>query len=338
MVNDKVELEINGQKIDKFISYQIESNIFVADDAFSLELAAPLTEVARGSRCRLYVNGELELDGLVDSISSSYSKDSSKLTLQGRDLMGLLVDSYVEDFITLENIKLKALAASLLKKVPYIKTKDIIYGKGNKSLVIELEKDDEYDSVQIEPGQTVFDVLKTFARSRGLIMFSTPSGKIVFGEPVSKGRADYSLTDENIIEAEVVDDISKGYSKVIVIGQQQGADYLEAEDINTTGEIEDKSYPFYKPLVEVSESDGANPKKEAQLLMNKKIFDSFQLSYKTYGHSQDGKNYHANALCHIHDGPHNINGTYLCYSRTFELSKEGSFTNFKLAPRGVLPE
>lgn len=338
-MRDKVSLVINNLKIENFLSYRIESDLFVSDDAFEITLANPGTDIPEGARCKLYVNDQLELNGITDRISNSYDKSGSKLSIEGRDLMGLLIDSYCEEFPTLENVTLKEIAERLLADVPFINRKNITYGKGNKNRAVPLTKtEDEYEFTQISPYSTVFEELKKHAIARGMLFFSMPDGTLIFGEPMTSGKSEYTLIKgKNIIEAERVRDISKRYKTVTVTGQQQGTDLFEPDDINIEGMVEDADFPFAKPFVAQAEHDGQDPQKYAKILMEKQQFEGFTLSYKTHSHSQNGKNYQVNAVCHVKDEKFSIDDDFLIYGRTFEMSRNGVFTTLKLSKLGILP-
>jgi len=88
---------------------------------------------------------------------------------------------------------------------------------------------------------TVAETLKTYAASRGLMFWLQPDATLVFGRPMTGGKATYrpdqahrQTVENNIIEGEEVTDISKQYSKVTVIGQQQGTDAITPAAINTS--------------------------------------------------------------------------------------------------------
>lgn len=349
-MQDKIALHIDNQRIENFQSYTIESDIYTADDAFSLELANPEIDVREGRRCELYVNGGLEMTGIIDRISKSYDKSGVKMKVEGRDLMGLLVDSYCEEFITLQGIKVKALAERLLKKVPFINREKIIYqenfsgklkkkAKGESSAAL---MDAPHNFSQIEPGMTIFDALKDYAGSRGLMFFCLPDGTMVFGKPKEKGEPVFNIIctkdgrDNNVIEGGMVKDISKRYRKITVIGQQQGTDLIGTENINTKATIEDKEFPFYKPMVAKNNNDYQSPKLHARMLLEKSRHQGFQLNYKVPGHSQNNKNWTTNELCNVKDEVLDIEGTYLIYARTFEMSKQGVYTSLKLGIPGVV--
>jgi len=71
-MRDKISLHINNLKIENFLSYRIESDLFVADDAFEITLANTGAEISEGAQCKLYINDTLELNGIIDKITDSY--------------------------------------------------------------------------------------------------------------------------------------------------------------------------------------------------------------------------------------------------------------------------
>ncbi|KAF0145123.1 MAG: mu-like prophage tail protein gpP [Nitrospirae bacterium] len=350
-MRDKISLIVGGYKVENFISYTIDSDLYVADDAFSLELANPEVTIYKGSRCELYVNDILEMTGIIDKITPSYDKSGNKLRVEGRDLMGLLTDSCCEEFITLQGVTLKALTERLLKKTPFISTKDIVY---QENVVGKLKSkkhsksaawDTSQNFSQIEPGMTIVEALKEYARSRGVIFWSMPDGTFVFGRPLVSGEPAFRLTnrkdgkENNIKEGEKTEDISKQYSSITVMGQQQGTDATATSSINTKATVANDAVPFYKPFVVKNNNDAQSPKAHGQMLLDKQRQEGFQLRYKVAGHSQNGKNWTINQICHVEDEAPNFNlkDSYLIYGRTFELSKDkGVVTTLRLGYPGVI--
>lgn len=350
-MSDNIELRVGSMVIKNWLSYTVEADIYTADDAFSLELAHPETDVAAGKRCELYVNGTLELTGIIDRVNISYDKSGEKLRIEGRDLMGLLVDSYCEEFFTLEGSTVKSLAERLLKNIPFINRKAIVYQEDFAGRLKKKGKSSGESSVslidapqnfsQIEPGMTVFEALKQYSASRGMMFFSLPDGSFVFGKPREKGKPLFSIvctregTENNVLEGEMAHDISKQYSKITVIGQQQGTDSTESDQVNTKASVTDSSVPFRKPMVVKDNNDYQSPALHGRMLMEKARHEGFQLCYTVPFHSQGGRNWTINELCTVKDEVLGIEGTYLIYGRTLELSRQGSCTRVKLGRPGV---
>ena len=354
---DNVTLQIGGQRIENVSAYSIEADIYTADDAFSLELANPEITVTAGQRCELYVNDQLELTGIVDKVISSYDKGGRKLKVEGRDLCGLLVDSCCEDFIDIQTITVKALAERLLKNVPFIKRSAIQYQeniKGNlkkkkvnaPNLFATMDAAQNY--ARIEPGQTIFEVLKIYSMSRGMMFFAMPDGTFVFGKPKDGGEPLYYLVmkrsdpnGNNVLEARRVEDISRRYSKVTVVGQQQGFNpfsnsAIAAPAINTKAVVTDPTFPFYKPMVATDMNDARSPKLHGQMLMEKMRYEGFHLHYKVARHSQNGRNWKINEMCRVTDDVFGIDDSFLIYGRTFERSKRGTFSMLRLGYPGIV--
>lgn len=348
-MSDRVVLQVGGTKIEKFCSYRIDADLYMAGDSFNLELAPLALGIKEGSRCQLLVNDRLELTGLIDRIEDGGSCDRNWTHLDGRDLMGLVVDSYVEEYVTLEGITLKALAERLLKKVPFINRSAIEYQGGiagaraNTTTGDGTMFGDEQAKAQVEPGQTVFEVLKDYAMSRGAMFFSLPHGAFVFGRPKAKGRPMFKLTrrrdgrGNNVLDGSRVRDLSQRYSKITVIGQQQGQDQFDTDEINTKAEVTDGEVPFYKPYVTINNNDGQSPAHEARMLLEQQRARGVQFSYRVARHSQNGRNWTINELCELEDEVLNERATYLIYGRTFILDKrDGPTTELRLGLPGVI--
>lgn len=351
---EKVELTINNVRIGHFLSYRIDADLYTPADAFRLELANPETAVKAGQRCELRINGDLELTGIVDKVTRHVDRKQSSIVLEGRDLMGLLLDFHCEQGKTVEGMKLKALAEMLLKNVPFINRSAIQYQanvvgkiKGKKPKADDLSLCDVLDTAQrigqIEQGMTVFEVLKNYALSRGMLFYCLPDGTLVFGRPLTSGAAEYYLrlvkegTGNNIIESDVVTDISRRYSKVLVIGQQQGHDDISPEKINTTGSATDPDFPFYKPYVVKECNDNVSPAMRARLIMEKQRREGLQYTFTVGRHNQGGRNWRINAMCYVKDETQGLDRNYLIYGRTYEMNKmTGPITRLRLGEPGLV--
>ena len=243
-MRDVVSLRINNVEVSHFTNYSIEADLYTAADGFTLELSDPLAPIAAGDVVTLYVNGTRELIGTIDTREPYNDKAGSRLTLTGRDVCGWLADAYCEEFITLENVTLQALAERLLKNAPsFVTAGGIIYqqnlignlkrkkAKKASPASILWAQDGGQAKAQIQPGQTVFEVLKIYAQSRGMMFYALPDGTLVFGQPLMGGPPMYYLTrrrdnaaGNNIEKGGLKEDLSKRYSKIKVIGQRQGTD------------------------------------------------------------------------------------------------------------------
>lgn len=350
---DSIAITIAGRRLEKFLSYRIEADLYCADHMFRFDLHDPGFAIAEGARCEVRVNGQLILTGIVDAVTDGDDKRGSHLSIEGRDLMGLLVDSYVETYPDLRDITIQALAEKLLATVPYIDTKAIVYqggiagenARGTQAGAAGIFADmgKEKKNVHVEPGQTIFDVLKRAAQSRGATFFCLPDGTFVFGRPKAAGRPAFSIvhrTDgvgNNAFRATRRRDISRRYSKISVVGQQQGQDVFAATGVNVQASLTDDTVPFHKPLVVVLNDDGESPAQYARQLLEMQRAEGLQIAYSLKGHSQNGRNFTINELARVRDTLRGLDGVYLIVARTFMLSKDdGQVTELRLGHPGVV--
>jgi prophage tail gpP-like protein len=335
-MQDKVELLINNRRVELFQAYRIESDLYTPADAFSLTLSNPDFQITRGQTCQVLVNGTLEMSGIIDRTIRSVNKQGRTFKVEGRDLLGLVVDHFLEEFIDLEGYSLKALAEKLLKTIPFINRKTVVFGAEQKPVETE-------DTVmKIEPGDTAFAVLSRFAAARGLLFYSRPDGTFVFGKPKAKGNAEFQITlredgvGNNAEEGSVTEDISRRFSKVVVLGQQQGGEDVDVEDINTYGSASDQTFPFFKPFVQTMNHSASAPSLLARMTLEQQRAEGLILEYVVKGHSQRGKNWTPNALCRVEDTVNGFTGLALIYGRTFEGDKRKPLTRVRLGLPGVI--
>lgn len=357
---DNVILEINDKAFEDFVSYRVESNLFQASDTFSFEISNSEIDITEGDKCVLKVNGKKELVGVIERIEESYDHQSHTITLSGRDIMGQVVNTYIENkFTTLKDMTLQDLAEYLLADVPYVDRCNIIYGEGDKNRIVALQQkesllgaESEYKQFQITPGQTVFEALRIYALSEGKLFFALPAGTFVFGEPVRDGKALFSLTAKNsgqgnnATKGRRIRDIAERYSKTVIVARSDRDgifDEIFGSSESQKGEVIDDTFPksdFYKPFVAFADTRSTDYTNRAKFLVAKQRFNGNQLEYTVQGHSQNGINWQPNAIVHVDDEIMNgkIKGDFLIYARTFEKSKKtGTLTTLRLSTKGVFP-
>ena len=169
-MSDKVALQVAGRRIEKFVSYRVEADLYCADNYFRVEMVPSGFDIDPAMPCKLYVNDTLAMTGIIDRVIDGDDKRGNYLSVEGRDLMGLLVDSYATAFIDHENVALKDLAEQLLADVPFFNRKAVQYQKGLAGALATSAQDTAdgmmadlgigQKNTHIDPGQTIFEVLK----------------------------------------------------------------------------------------------------------------------------------------------------------------------------------
>jgi prophage tail gpP-like protein len=321
-----VSLRINGLEVTEFLDFRADADMFQAADAFSATFSADVPGLKPGLPVTLYIAGRLEFTGLLDAVEKSLDKHGVTVSVRGRNLMGLLVDSSVEQFIDLPAAEsLSAFTSRLLKPVPLINRKAVTVSGAAPAT----------QSLRIEPGQSVFDALKSAARARNLLFYALPDGTFVFGRAKTTGAAAFSVTvsktsGSNILTGSVVDDVTNRYSKVTAIGTD-GKKHVSATAL-------DSEITTYKPLVTQASGDETvvSCAKYAQALVNDARLAGFSLQYLAPAFAQNGQNWTINALCNVNDEALSVNGTFLIFGRTFILDRDqGARTELRMSKLGL---
>ncbi len=352
---DKIELRVDNQKIDRFERYRVDGDLYCADHMFEIALASPEMELSGGMPCELWINGSRQLYGILDDVNPSGNKDGRRLKLAGRDLMGYLVDTYCTTFETLQGVTLQQLASTLFAKVPkpFRQVMSVSYQEDVVGTLLKKQRNTKGSVAasdfpqtfsQIEPGMTIFEVLREYAQSRGLMFWCDNDGHFFFGRPKAGGAPlfnivnSFSGTGNNVLEWELHDNISRRYSQVTVAGQKQGeTSDTGAQDINIKATVTDPTFPFYKPFVRRNNNDRYSPKLQARFLMEKMKAHGFSLRYTVPGHSQNGHAWQINELVKVRDEILKVAGNYLVYKRTFLFDKQaGPQTELVLGYPGLL--
>lgn len=363
---DLIALRVGGYEMRNFTGYAIGGDLFTAADSWSFTIGKPTVAIRKGMPAQLYVNGKLEMTGVVDTPVKGYNrKDGTTIRVQGRDLMGLVVDTHCEEFRSLQGVTLKRLAEYLLygqkidksskwPGIPFLDRKAISVPeavKGGLKKQKKAKKDpvaavfgagSSFPHSQIQPGMTVHQVLSQYAASRGLLYWCAADGTMTFGIPKarSEGEVLYTFTHRhdgrgnNIENAALFDDASKRYSRITVVAQTQAApnDIFATQKKSTVSyTVIDDTFPFRKPYVTTSHNDSLTPRLQAKAIRDAMRRTGWRLDITVSGHSQNGHNYRYNELCRVYDEELEIDGVYLVYGRTLEKDrKEGTRTHLQI--------
>lgn len=339
-MSDDLKILIGEYEYTRFKSYRIEHDIYSAAAAFDFELYSdPVAAVRAGDLVKVYIGGKLELTGIVDRASKSYDNKGILFSVAGRDLMGLVVDSYCETWGTLSNVNLKTLAERLLKDVPFICKKEITYDE------VAEQRDATLPVIQTSPGQKIFDILKDAAQSRGLLFYAREDGGLCFRKPSGRGACVLDITQKTdaannyIIRGERIDDISERYSEYTVITQGDGFLSVERGRFNARAKRIDgyMSGIFHKPYVETMNRDTGSVERRAAALLEQRRAQSRVVKYTVKGHSQFANPWAVDSLVKVDDDVLHVQDTLLIYGRVFELSQErGILTHLTLGEKGLI--
>lgn len=328
---DTVILAVGNTRIEKFLSYDIDHDLYEPEGSFSFS-CDPQIGIKAGMSCRIFINEKLEMTGLIDSVKRAMSRNGPLIDIEGRSIASILTGSCVTNFKGRVPTTLPALVDRLIKGLPFISRKSFIFNAGSDKTKVKK------DFVELSPGDTVFDVIKRAANSQGFIFWVSPSGNFVIDKPIEIGEPKFVIHDTaagaKYIDGSSTETIADSHSDIIIMGECQ-TDDGDYKVVKTS--INNPSFPFKKPLV-VSWNENDGPAKmTAALQMATEKASQQKLDYLMPGHSQNGKNWQFNVFCKVVDRYNGVDGTYLIVNRHFSLSRtDGKKTSLMLEKGGRL--
>lgn len=173
---------------------------FVADD-FNSPVLFP------GDAVRIEVDGELLVDGYVDSMQSSFSSDSHSIDVSGREKTCDLVDCSIEDFgKSWKNKTVSQIVAEVCESFGLTFSSNGVPDGGK---IVKFVPD---------PGCTGADVIQDVCRQKCVVCTSDGDGVVRFiNEQKFEYAEDFLRQGENIVSASVSYDNSERFSDCIVL-------------------------------------------------------------------------------------------------------------------------
>lgn len=162
--NNQLALTIANHAHQTWQSYEVDSDLLIAADAFQVEIAPTslvLPEFINiGADVRLTLDGQRILTGVLDDITESVAKSQHTVSLSGRDLAGQLLDCSVPLFDGQE-LSLSQILKQFLSpfNIPY---------------VIEAASTAIRQKVTVDVGETVWEAISKAAEANGLWQWFSP--------------------------------------------------------------------------------------------------------------------------------------------------------------------
>lgn len=341
MKTDRVELLIDGKSHSNWERYEIDSNLMIPADAWSVALGMSGGQippsVAEGAPVVVKIDGDTVLTGYIDEISQSISKTSHTLTISGRDLAADLLDCSVPIITRMES-SLKEIVAAITSefKITKIRTDtDLTYAR---------------KKISTHPGDTAWDALANAAQVNGLWAWFEPDGTLVVGGPDYSSPVVATLVirrngkGNNILSLDKTTSYVGRYSKVTVLGQSPG-NTSEHGKPDLHASWQDKNVRRHRPKIvfdpEVENNGMCGTL--AHKLIDESRLQGLSLSVTVKGHrivapgqSSDMKLWSPGQRIHVISEPHGIDGVYFLMARKFTRNRmDGTRTVLTLKEDGV---
>ncbi|HED5569703.1 TPA: phage tail protein [Yersinia enterocolitica] len=360
---DKVSVIVGGKVFSDWSGYGIDSDFLIPADAWSMRLGLPAgifpKEVVRGAPVQVRVGPDVVMNGRIDRVSRSVSRDQVSLSVTGRDGAAILVDCSAPVF-TSRQVSLEEVIAQVVRPL------------GIKNIELHAESSIRNDKVTIEPGERAWETLLRACAGRGLWPWFNPDGTLVIGgpdysaEPVATLIMRRSGEGNNLLSLSDEASIERSYSRLTVLAQshahstnkKKDLGIVDVDDSNVsvsdeemdtglaeTGQhglqftVEDPTVNYYRPLVMVMHDadDQEQVRYRARKLMADARLEGYSLIARVQGHrTSNGTLWQPGQRIHVISEPHGIDAVYFLMGREFTGGRPGGkVTTLRLKEDGV---
>ena len=290
--------------------------------------------IAPGSRCTLTADGETVIDGWVDVYAPEIGPEQHTVRIEGRSLAADLVDcSAVVSGGQFRGYTLDAIARTLAEP----------FGIG---VAVDADLGEPFPEVQIQQGETCFDLIERLSVLRGCLVGDDPAGRLVFrqvgggepdgaivlappGKPVTKGAA-------RAVSGRASLGHQDRYSEVIVKAQRSGSDQVSGAAASAVAaRARDPKIVRHRPLLLVADAQAgpADARARADWEVRRRAGQSTSAELTIVGWRRpDGRLWDVGQLEHVQAPDLGLARDLVISDVALSLTDEGSAARLKLAP------
>lgn len=200
--DDEIGITIGGASYKHWMDIDIDSDVTMPADAWSVSGAVPDAETVEafreGAKCDVYVGRNRQMAGVVDDVTIEINRQDDRLRLSGRDVGAFLVDNEAPPQ-KVANKTVKQLIDGMLDSSWGIRgviisnedNVDLLLGKEEiRDLRRQVPKNDVQNdaqrprkSIRIDPGQTIASIITQHCDRVDLTWWITADGYLFIGKP-----------------------------------------------------------------------------------------------------------------------------------------------------------
>jgi len=338
--NEAVSLLINGQAHAAWEAYDIDSDLLTPADAWQFvvsgQAGALPSYVKAGAEMKVAIGNDVVLTGRIDRVRRVRKKGVKTFQISGRDNAAQLVDCSAPVFVR-KMSTLKEIVTSVVRPLGIAKVR-----MQTSNAAVQREK------INVEPGDTAWEVLRNAAEAEGLWPWFDPDGTLVIGGPDYTAAPVAVLTanedDCNVESIEINDDVVDRFSEITVLGQTH-ATKEQGGTHNLKGVAKDTGITWYRPKIVVDhETDTTDLCKDrAAKLMGDSRLRAFEMQITVKGHRidapgqpGDGQLWQPGQRVRVISDEDGIDAIYFLMARKFQRSRGyGTTTALTLKEDGV---
>lgn len=340
-MQNSIKLLIADKTHGDWSSYEIDSDLLTPADAWRVSLGISggqmPPDVTPGAPVVVKVDGETVLTGRIDDVSHQVSKSSHTLTMSGRDGAAVLLDCSAPIFTA----RMAGLQEIITK---------VVRPLGITQIRIDAETTSIREKINIEPGDTAWDMLAHAAEANGLWPWFAPDGTLVVGGPDYSQPVAATLVlrrdgaGNNVISLDKTESVAERYSQVTVLGQTHGTESEQGKNA-LRATVRDDGIGWYRPKIVMDhEADNtAICRSRARKLISDSRLKGLTLTATVQGHriggsdgAGQGQLWTPGQRIYVVSEPHGIAAIYFLMARKFTRSRsEGTRTTLTLKEDGA---
>lgn len=338
--DDAVSLRIGGQAHATWEAYEIDSDLLIPADAWQFTVASRdqvlPANVKAGAEIEVLVGRDTVLVGRIDNVKRTVRKGTRTYQLSGRDLAAQLVDCSAPVFVR-KMSTLQEIVTSIVRPLGIKKIRMQTSAPGATR-----------EKINVEPGDTAWEVLRNAAEAEGLWPWFDPDGTLVIGGPdynAAPVAVLWSHTDGSNVESiSDEENIAERYSEITVLGQTH-ATKAEGGKHNLKGVAKDTGITWPRPKIVVDhETDSTQLCQDrATKLMGDSRLKGYELKITVQGHRINapgepghGKLWQPGQRVRVVSDYLELDAVYFLMARKFQRSRGyGTVTELTLKEDGV---
>lgn len=334
---EQIRLAIGNHAHEQWDGWSVESDLLTPADSFELELytrdPGPLPPgLQEGSPCTLSLGNDRVLSGVVDEIELDVSRQNRTVRITGRDNAAVLVDCSTP-FVSMREVGLAEVIEQVVKPL------------GIARVEIRAATPKTRKRIQVEPGQSAWEVLLQVAEANGLWPWMEPDGRLVIGGPDYSSTPVATLTmredgqGNNVERLSLRRSMPGRFSQVTVLGQhgQYDNDGYDTSRSKLKTVVQDDVLArrgIFRPKVVVDsscENQDMSQTRARKLLADSRL-EGLEIRAVVMGHrAGNGTVWSPGQRVKVFSEPHGLNATYFLMARTLRLTRrEGAITELRL--------
>lgn len=344
-------LEVNGIEYDYWVDAAVDIRMDALCRHFSFtsaQLTGQALPFKGGEPCRVLDGSDVLMTGYIEKVDVTYSGNSHRVALSGRDKTGDLVDS------TLRAVGDYNPPISL-KRVIELAIADIGADIGVVDQVQPAQFKKSADIVAPEPAQNAFEFIEKLARKRQVLLSSDGDGNVTIIQGTTTERSAGALQnkigadDNNVKSARASYDLSGRFrnytsaSSMNPLALASAGATAPTDVVNQKGSATDADIRVGRQMIVQGESPMSasdnNPRAQWEANIRKIRGQSYSVVVQGFRETADGALWGVNRLVSVVDdfagiaGDQHIAGDMLISAVSFSLSDQnGSETALTLVP------